>query len=252
MLARTPDSAAARRRTRIVVTVAAALFVLATVLLGNWQTRRAEQREAAFETARQANRSSVIELGVAGNDGDTVIGRRVAATGELVGAATVYLDNRQREGQTGFEVLTPLKLADGRAVMVNRGFMAVRPEGREVIVAPPLPATPARLEGMAVTRLGRALELGHVTHALGGIWSNFSAEEFERLSGLKLLPLVVEQTSDSGDGLIRRWPEPGAGSQQNRSYALQWYSMATLALAGWLWFMLAPLVRQRLSQRSVR
>ncbi|CAN5244758.1 SURF1 family protein [soil metagenome] len=230
----------------LVVTIAAVLFVAATLALGVWQTHRAEQREAAFETAQQANRSSVIELGEAGFDASQAIGRRVAASGELAAGATVYLDNRQRDGQTGFEVLTPVRLADGRAVMINRGFMPVRPEGLEVIVAPPVPSAPVRLEGIAVARLPRALELGHAAHALGGIWSNFVPEEFEKLSGLALLPLVVEQTSDSGDGLIRRWPEPGAGSQQNRSYALQWYSMAALAFAGWLWFILRfVLKRQR-------
>ena len=49
-------------------------------------------------------------------------------------------------------------------------------------------------------------------------------------SGLELQPLVMQQTSDTGDGLERVWEPPNLGADKHRSYALQWYSMAVLIL----------------------
>ncbi|TMI45909.1 MAG: SURF1 family protein, partial [Betaproteobacteria bacterium] len=40
----------------------------------------------------------------------------------------------------------------------------------------------------------------------------------------------IEQRSDSGDGLLREWPRPDAGIERHESYALQWYSLAALAV----------------------
>ena len=34
------------------------------------------------------------------------------------------LDNRSHAGEPGYEVLTPLELADGRALLVDRGWVA--------------------------------------------------------------------------------------------------------------------------------
>jgi cytochrome oxidase assembly protein ShyY1 len=245
MLARSPGSTVPQRSTVLVVTAAAIAFTIVTVLLGNWQTRRAEGREAAFAAVADANRTVALDLDDPTHQDASVVGRRITAHGEFAGAATIFLDNRQREGQPGVEVLTPLRLANGRAAMVDRGFMPIRAQERNAISAPPLPAGPVTVEGLAIERLSRSLELGHVAHALGGVWSNFSAEEFSQVSGIELLPFVVEQSNDLSDGLSREWPSPGAGSQQNRSYALQWYSMAALAIAAWLWFMLASVIRKR-------
>src|SRR6266550_65157 len=49
-------------------------------------------------------------------------------------------------------------------------------------------------------------------------------------TGLALQPIVIEQRSDSGDGLLREWPRPDAGIERHQSYALQWYSLAALAV----------------------
>jgi len=44
-----------------------------------------------------------------------------------------------------------------------------------------------------------------------------------------MLPLLLQQTSDTGDGLVREWPQPAVGSERNRGYAFQWYALAAMA-----------------------
>ena len=48
-------------------------------------------------------------------------------------------------------------------------------------------------------------------------------------TGLRLQRRVIEQHSDTRDGLARDWPPHDAGAEKHEGYALQWYSLAALA-----------------------
>ncbi|MCA1366630.1 SURF1 family protein [Bradyrhizobium sp. BRP14] len=105
------------------VLVVAAFAVL--VSLGTWQMQRLQWKEAliAAISERRAAPSVPLEqieaMAAAGEDIDY---RTVHVSG-------VYDHGRERhffathEGRTGFYVFTPLMLADGRALFVNRGFV---------------------------------------------------------------------------------------------------------------------------------
>ena len=90
------------------------------------------------------------------------------------------------------------------------------------------------IEGVAEAWPARAFELKAVEpDAPTGqlpVWQNVTAERYARVTGLAALPLVLQQTSNTGDGLARDWPAPGAGATTNRMYSLQWYSFAALAV----------------------
>jgi cytochrome oxidase assembly protein ShyY1 len=42
-------------------------------------------------------------------------------------------------------------------------------------------------------------------------------------------PFVIEQLSDTRDGLIRDWPRPSTGIDRHLGYAFQWYALAATA-----------------------
>ena len=67
--------------------------------------------------------------------------------GVWLDALTVYLDNRQMGGRPGFYVVTPLKLADGRAVLVQRGWAPRDLRDRTRVPSPPTPATRSTAAG---------------------------------------------------------------------------------------------------------
>src|ERR1043165_7265833 len=187
--------------------------------------------------------------------------KHVAAGGRFDDAPTVYLDNKLRHGRADYEVVTPLRL-DGVAVLVNRGWVeagrtrAVLPQvpapaggggGEGVGPAPPpappgagagapragLPQVPApagevRCEGLGLAHLAHALELGPAPP--GRVRQNVDLPAFEKETGLRLQPIVIEQHSKASDGLLREWPRPDAGIEMHQSYSLQWYSLAGLAV----------------------
>jgi surfeit locus 1 family protein len=234
------------RKPSLLPTLAALLVCALTLSLGLWQTRRAELREALFDAASSANRNAPVDLNqLAAQDGnlrlDRVLHRRVKLQGEWMGNATIYLDNRQYHEHPGVQVLTPMRLAQGQVVVVNRGWMPVNPKGRNVVEPPPLDTGTVEVEGETVEKLGSYWTMGiEPTGTPGGLWPNYSIESHAHVTALKLEPFLVLQSSAFDDTLVRDWPVAGAGSQQNRSYAMQWFSLCALTFLLWAWFSFRP------------
>ena len=124
-------------------------------------------------------------------------------------------------------MVAPLRLAEGIHVLVNRGWVAAPPR-REQLPDVATPAGRVRIEGVVLTRLPRALKLGEP--AKGRVRQSVDLKEFAAESGLALQAFVIEQHSDTRDGLARDWPPPDAGVEKHQAYAFQWYSLAALAV----------------------
>jgi cytochrome oxidase assembly protein ShyY1 len=228
----------ARGRAALAIVVGVGVTVLA-VSLGNWQTRRGDAKEAlqAGWTAAEAAAPVDVRSGVQAGDVGQSLPQRVALRGRFVPEGTVYVDNRIIDGVVGFYVVTPLALAGGGHVLVNRGWVArdARDPLRRPSVA--LPPGEQALQGLAVARVPRLLELQPApARALPGIWPNLDPADYRAAAGVDVAAFVVQQTSDNGDGLRRDWPRPDAGVEKHRGYALQWYGLAALAAGLTLWF----------------
>lgn len=193
--------------------------------LGNWQTGRAEEKRALGARLERALEGPAVEIGPGLAASEKVVGKRVVAHGHFIASRTILLDNKLRHGRPGYEVVTPLRL-DGTHVLVNRGWIGAGRTRDEL----PQVATPAgaqRVEGLALARLPQALAAGE---ASGAVRQNLDIARFQEETGLRLQPIVIEQHSALPDGLLRDWPRPDLGADKHAAYALQWYSLAGLAL----------------------
>jgi surfeit locus 1 family protein len=192
------------------------------ISLGNWQSRRAAEKRELGAALERAAQSAPIELPSAAD----LLHKRVAARGQFVAERTVLLDNKLRRGRPGYEVVTPLRMGNSH-VLVNRGWMPAPPR-RDTVPAVPTPAGEVHIDGIALERLPHALQAGPSS---GKVRQNLDIAAYAAETGLQLLPIVIEQHSDSGDGLARDWPRADLGIEKHESYSLQWYSFAALAIA---------------------
>ncbi|MGZ8230177.1 MAG: SURF1 family protein [Burkholderiales bacterium] len=213
------------RRRRFWPALAALVGVAVTISLGNWQLNRAAEKRALKAqvdayAAQPPIHVSAVELPAA-----DIEHRRVEARGSFDPRHAVYVDNRLRHGVPGYHVVMPLKLAGGeRHVLVNRGWVARRPDRRDL----PEVRTPrgdVAVSGMAVIPGLRVLELSeHVTE--GRIWQNLTIDRYRAAMPIAIQPFVIRQDSALDDGLVREWDPPDFGIDKHYGYAFQWFGLA--------------------------
>jgi cytochrome oxidase assembly protein ShyY1 len=124
--------------------IVGALLALAVaagcVSLGLWQLRRLDERRAFNASVERAARSAPVPLAraVAGASAESSLAyRRVVTSGTYDSEREVVVFGRTLAGTTGSEVLTPLVRADGRAVMVDRGWVPLAFDTPPVVRAAP-------------------------------------------------------------------------------------------------------------------
>jgi len=99
----------------IVGHVVAVVFVIAFVMLGFWQLRRLDEKRTFNHAVTVALEAAPVPIADAPAGGYT----RVMATGTY-DPSVEALTLRSLDGTSGYHVLTPLVLADGAAVLVDR------------------------------------------------------------------------------------------------------------------------------------
>lgn len=219
-------------RFRWIPFVAAAFAAAIGISLGQWQTQRAAEKESIEAKLSARESAAPVRLSPAPQAVDEVEYRRVAITGEFLGEWTVFLDNRPYKGMAGFYVLTPLKLAGSdRYVLVARGWAKRDVADRTKLPSIVTPRGMVGIEGIARRNPGHVLQLGKAEPLRpGAIVQNVDIGELAQTAKLQMLPLIVEQTTDMQDGLVRDWPRPSTGVDKHRGYAFQWYALAATAL----------------------
>ena len=235
-----------------VVLGATLIGVALTVSLAAWQLSRASQKvalQAALESRTQLPALSASELARMTDAAEAQHYRAVRLRGRWVAERSVFLENRQMQGRVGFYVVTPLQLeGSADAVLVQRGWVPRDLRDRTLLPAIPAEAGVVDIEGHIAPPPARLYEFS--ASASGAIRQNLDLGSFMAESGLRLLPLSVQQADSpatAGDGLLRHWPRPAVDVQKHYGYAFQWFALSALMAGLYVWF---QLVRPRLKRHA--
>ncbi|MBC3873711.1 SURF1 family protein [Undibacterium flavidum] len=217
--------------TRILPFVATALLCVVGILLGNWQTRRALEKEEMATVIQEQMRQPALNIHTQVEFAQLRAFHKVKLKGQFVHNWPLYLDNRPLYGVAGFYVLMPFKmLGSEQAILIARGWLQRDVADRTKIPLLLTDESVIEIEGVVRDQLDRTMQLGKAPALkAGAIVQSVLLDDLRQQSGIKFADKIVEQTSDSGDGLIRDWPKPSAGADKHRAYAFQWYGLALMA-----------------------
>ena len=226
----------------LIVLVAALALAALTARLGWWQLDRAAQK-LALQDALQRQRAlpalAQDDLARTPERAAQQQHRLIELQGHWLVDRSVYLDNRPMNGHVGFYAVTPLALADGSAVLVQRGWLPRDMAERTRIAAPHTPPGVVAVRGRIAASLPQWYELGAA--ASGAIRQNLGIEDFARETGLPLRPLAIVQedgATPESDGLLRQWTPPASDVHKHYGYAFQWFALCALTLGLYAWFQL--------------
>ena len=183
---------------RTVVLAAALLAAAGTARLGFWQLDRADQKIALQDRiAARAELPPLAQADLARTPAAAAVQhyRRVTLRGHWLAERTVYLDNRQMAARQGFYVVTPLLLARGDAVLVQRGWVPRDFTDRSRLPALATPAGEVLVTGRIAPPPSKLFELGGAES--GPIRQNLALSTFAVEIGLGLRPVSVQQTQDT-------------------------------------------------------
>ncbi len=230
---------------------AAALTVVAAavmVLLGNWQLHRYQERSAINDRIDAADSVSAVPLtsvltaptgaGTAGaSPGKDLAWTKVEVSGRYDPAHEIQARGRTVSGDVGFEIVTPLLLDDGTAVLIDRGWVPAPAGGATVSpTVPAAPSGPVTVVGQLhlsesrpapIERRDGRLDTRRI--ALPGL----AAQMPYPVYGAYVL--LTDQTPPA-DAAFTRVPIEHEDAWQNGGYAVQWWLFAVMVFFAYGWY----------------
>ncbi len=105
-------------------TIATALGLVLLVTLGTWQWQQFQQKRALEREKQARSDRQTVDVSSIEAFSQTELGhRRVRLHGTLHEQTRMIFENRFRDGQPGVWLASPLELADGGFLIVNRGWI---------------------------------------------------------------------------------------------------------------------------------
>ena len=219
------------------LTLAAVLVAGLTFSLGQWQLRRAAQKEAIHAAIEAKNSLPALDnhsLTASKNIANEIY-RQVRVQGVWQASRTVYLDNRPMNGRTGFWVITPLALqGSGQVILVQRGWIPRNFADRTQLPEVATPAGVVTVEGRIAPPPSKLYEFKGMD--TGVIRQNLDLPAFRLETGLLLMEASLLQTGSPSEGLLRDWPASNLGVDTHYGYAFQWFGLCALVVMLYAWF----------------
>jgi surfeit locus 1 family protein len=232
---------------RVLLWLGAALLVGGFCLLGRWQLQRGAQKQAMLDAANAvlAGKRALPLSEAQAHD------RRsydwVSAHGRFAPAPILLLDNQRRGEAVGVHVLAVLRPREGRAQLVDLGWLPV--PGNRVMPEPALPAGEVAVSGLLSPPPGAGLALGP---SFTPIEPQGRAPRW-LLTRVDVAALSRELKLPLAERLLRLDPALPMGyardlellpntlpPERHRGYALQWFGLAFATFVAALFVTLRP------------
>ena len=224
----------------ILLTIFAASVAGGCIEAGLWQLRRLHQRVARNEVIERRRDTAPTSISNIWHEDTSVIHwRRVRIRGIADYNAEVVHAMRSQNGAPGVNILTPVRVLDGTwgdtSVLLLRGFIAAA-DGRTIDFDVAREKDTVDYEALVTSfpppRAGN-VRMPSNARAV----RDMNRDTLEKMVGKPLAPfalLVLGDTVVRDVTLPTRIPPPTLDDGPHRSYAVQWFSFAAIAIVGFV------------------
>ncbi|MDQ0944419.1 cytochrome oxidase assembly protein ShyY1 [Streptomyces sp. V1I1] len=226
----------------VILTLIGLVLIPTMIELGFWQFHRHQHRVAQNTLIAENLEAKPVPVTELTSPGHTVpradYWRQVTATGTYDTSHEVVVRRRtSADDRVGFHVLTPLILADGRAVLINRGWIPAAADQRAFPSVPPAPkgtvTVTGRLKADETTKASGIKDLAGLPPRQVMLIS--SAQQAKAL-GRTVLGGYLEQSAPEPAGSSPELiPDPDHDSiGAHMAYAVQWWLFTAAVPVGWV------------------
>jgi cytochrome oxidase assembly protein ShyY1 len=236
--------------------VVALLLAVTMIGLGFWQLRRLDEKRDHNRLLDERSMAAPVDVeggpSPSPDEADGLTYRTGVAVGTYQPGAEVLVRSRSLGGDPGAWVLTPLRLADGRELVVNRGWIPASG-------APQLPAGAAAPAGEVTVRglLMASQQRGSFgpRDPVEGHLTSLARADLGRLQAqvdAPLYPLYLQlQAQDPAPAdLPVVLPPPDRDEGPHLGYAVQWFLFTVIGVTGYV-LMIRKTARQEAAAAGV-
>ncbi|MCL4860151.1 MAG: SURF1 family protein [Caldilineaceae bacterium] len=217
----------------LIVLVGVALCIRAAF----WQMDRREQKRMLNQQIVERWDAPLFDLNEESLPADLALleYRRVRATGVFDYEHEIVLKNDVRDGASGVNLITPLVLPDGRAILVARGWVPVdqaTPEQATRFAEPP------NAPVVGVLKESQTLAGAPEPTRPQREWFRVDLDAIQKQMPYELLPAFLAMLPEPGrvtTDLPMRTPPPAlADEYMHMGYTMQWFSFAAIGVFGYI------------------
>lgn len=203
------------------------------VSLGTWQLSRGQSKQLLQDAFATSGASATLRLSADAPTPEPLVTTRAVATGRFDAQRQLLLDSQTRAQVPGYRVWTPMQLASGGWLIVDRGWVAADPD-RRVLPIIDVDANAREVSGHWRPLPQPGLKLA--TNPCRGsgfprVLSYPTREDLACVLGVSVAAGVLLLDASAPDGYVREWtlphPVPPA---RHYAYAAQWYAFAATLL----------------------
>lgn len=207
-----------------------AFFVALFFMLGVWQVHRYHFKKnllAVYQNNLIAEPQAFPT--------DVTQFQHIKVEGQYVNELTMLIQNRIYHDQMGYEVLTPLKIANDKLLLVDRGWV---PE--------------AQFKNIQNTTTQKQNVTGHIKllnesqFILGQnilnpkskplVMQKIDITEIEKITQQIFYPFILRLDASQPNGFVRDWIISSMPPERHMGYAVQWFALALMLLIAYFCF----------------
>jgi surfeit locus 1 family protein len=209
--------------------ILALMFISLFIRLGFWQIQRADEK------AKMVNAEEALakQESVVWDSGQKlpIQYQRIKLQGNYL-TNVFLLDNQHHQHQFGYDVLSPLFLADGSVAMVDRGWVP-GDSTRRSFPDIKMPNGIVQLQGSVYFPSKNQWILGPGLEEKENkiiVLERIDVKMISHILQKKVYPFIIRLDKQDAYGFVREWAIVSMPPQRHLAYALQWFAMALVIL----------------------
>ncbi len=225
------------KRGNLIFVILGSIFALVCLRLGFWQLSRLSERKALNRELSARATTAPVPMNQLPKDTGAAHFRRVRVSGVYDYTHEIYVTNRTRNGSPGVQLVTPLRVAGtDTAVLVTRGWVYA-PDG--MTIERSRWKEPDTLNGDAFVEF---FNTGNGNAKLAGRDRSYRWLDERTLAQDFPYPIapyhliLISGGAAAGPNVPPRLDVPPLDEGPHQSYAIQWFSFATISIIGMFLF----------------
>ncbi|MGL5743189.1 MAG: SURF1 family protein [Legionella sp.] len=211
------------------MTILTFLFFSLFVRLGLWQIHRADEKTKMIVAQKTLENQKPISW--TPKQPLPLQYERINVKGTYL-SHQFLLDNQHHQHQFGYDVLSPLELADGTVIMIDRGWVA-GDMTRRILPQAQIPKGLITVQGSVYFPSKNQWVLGPVLEKKSNkvvVLERIDEQLISQILQKAVSPFIIRLDKQETNGFVREWETVSMPPQRHLAYALQWFVMALVVL----------------------